>query len=319
MMKRLLLGTLLCTLLVTLGVGFVSAAPPASPHIVHIVRWGENLTGIAAQYGTTIQAIMHANGLANANRIYAGQRLLIPKAVQPPAPPPATCGQTYTVRYGDTLSGIAYRFGVSVNALMHANGTVNPHRIYAGHVLSIPCSQATPPVHPPKPPHPVPPAQCSAWYTVRPGDTLAKIAWRFQTSIWPIVRANNIANPNVIHVGQKLCIPGAIKPVPPKPMPSKPGCEHLAWPRQGAQLSGVAWAKGTAVIENFWYYKLEYRMDGLDHWHYITGQHDPVIDGVLGSFDTRLVPNGTYFFRLVVVDGTGNYPPPCEIVVRVKN
>ena len=139
-MKRLLFGIILCTLLVTLGVGFVSAAPPASPHIVHVVRWGENLTSIAAQYGTTIHAIMQANGLPNANRIYAGQRLLIPHAAPPPAHPPASCGQTYTVRYGDTLSGIAYRFGVSVNSLMQANGVINPHRIYPGQVLSIPCA-----------------------------------------------------------------------------------------------------------------------------------------------------------------------------------
>ena len=318
-MKRLLFGILLCTVLVTLGVGFVSAAPPASSHIVHIVRWGENLTSIAAQYGTTIQAIMQANSLPNANRIYAGQRLLVPRAMQPPASPAATCGQTYTVRYGDTLSGIGYRFGVNVNALMQANGIINPHRIYAGQQLSIPCSAAIPPVHYPTPPHPVPPAQCRAWTVVKPGDTLAKIAWRFQTSIWPIVRANNIANPNVIYVGQRLCIPGASKPVPPEPKPAKPGCEHLTSPKQGAQLSGVTYAQGTAIIEDFWYYKLEYRADGLDNWHYITGQHDPVIDGVLGSFDTRIVPDGTYFLRLVIVDRTGNYPPPCEIVVHIEN
>lgn len=318
-MKRLLFGILICTLLVPFGAGSVSAAPPASTHLVHIVRWGENLTGIAAQYGTTIQAIMQANGLANANRIYAGQRLLIPQAMQPPAPPPATCGQTYTVRYGDTLSGIAYRFGVSVNALMQANGIMNPHRIYAGQRLAIPCSSPVPPMPAPKPPHPVPPAQCSAWYVVKPGDTLAKIAWRFQTNIWPIVHANNIANPNLIHVGQRLCIPGAPTPEPPKPQPPKPGCEHLILPRAGAKLSGVVHAKGTTVIENFWYYKLEYRADGLDNWHYITGKHDPVVDGYLGSFDTRIVPDGTYFFRLVIVDRTGNYPPPCEIVVYIKN
>ena len=156
-------------------------------------------------------------------------------------------------------------------------------------------------------------------YSVQPGDTLAKIAWRFKTSIWPIVRANNIANPNVIHVGQRLCIPKPPQPVPPKPRPPKPGCEHLTSPTQGAQLSGLVWAQGTAIIEDFWYYKLEYRKDGLDNWHFITGQHDPIIDGVLGSFDTRIVPDGTYFFRLVIVDRTGNYPPPCEIVVRIEN
>jgi hypothetical protein len=137
--------------------------------------------------------------------------------------------------------------------------------------------------------------------------------------VWAIVRANNIPNPNVIHVGQRLCIPTGYKPIDPvKPKP-KPGCEHLILPKPGAKVSGVIHAKGTAVIEDFWYYKLEYRADGLDNWHYVTGKHEPVVEGYLGSFDTKLVPNGTYFFRLVIVDRTGNYPPPCEIVVHVKN
>jgi LysM repeat protein len=322
-MKRILFSILLCILLVTLGAGSAWAAPPASTHLVHIVRWGENLTGIATQYGTTIHAIMSANGISNPNRIYAGQRLLIPKMMPPPAPP-ATCGQTYTVRYGDTLSGIAYRFGVGVNALMQANSIVNPHRIYPGQRLAIPCdTQPMPPYHPPAP-APGPPAYCSTWYIVHRGDTLAKIAWQYGIGIWPIVKANNIANPNVIYVGQRLCIPKPVpppdsKPPEPKPVPSKPGCEHLTLPKAGARLSGVLHAKGTSVIENFWYYKLEYRADGLDNWHYITGKYEPVVDGYLGSFDTRIVPDGTYFFRLVIVDHTGNYPPPCEIVVRVNN
>jgi len=317
-MKRLLFGILLCTLLITLGAGAVSAAPPALPHIIHIVRWGENLTGIAAQYGTTIQAIVRANGLPNANWIYAGQRLRIPKAATSAPRHTATCGQTYTVCSGDTLSGIAYRFGVTVNALMQANGILNPHRIYPGQQLSIPSCPAPPPVHPPypKPPHPAHPVACKAWYIVKPGDTLAKIAWKYKTSTWKLANVNNIPNPNVIHVGKKLCIPGYPEPVKPK---TKPGCEHLALPKPGAVLSGVLHAKGTAVIENFWYYKLEYRADGLDNWHYITGEHDPVVDDYLGSFDTTTVPNGTYFFRLVIVDRTGNYPPPCEIVVRIQN
>ena len=49
---------------------------------------------------------------------------------------------------------------------------------------------------------------CS-WYTVRFGDTLANIAWRDHTSLWTLARVNNIANINLIFVGQSLCIPYA--------------------------------------------------------------------------------------------------------------
>jgi LysM repeat protein len=47
---------------------------------------------------------------------------------------------------------------------------------------------------------------CSAWHIVVRGDTLSKIAARYGSSVAAIAKANNIANPNVIYVGQKLCI-----------------------------------------------------------------------------------------------------------------
>ncbi len=56
---------------------------------------------------------------------------------QVPSPSPAPA-QTYTVQAGDTLSGIANKFGVSVSALAAANGIQNLNLIYAGQVLRIP-------------------------------------------------------------------------------------------------------------------------------------------------------------------------------------
>ena len=319
MKQKLVVGAVLCALLVGLSIGPVWAAPPATNQIVHIVRWGENLTYIAGQYGTTVQAIINLNGLTNANRIYAGQRLLIPGAAPPAS---STCGQTYTIQPGDNLTGIAYRFGVRLDALIQVNGITNPNRIYYGQLLKLPCSTYTPPppqpAPQPKPNYPAPSA--GWWYGVQPGDTLAKLAWRYGVTIWDIVHANNLANPNLICVGQKLFIPKAYAPPPPPPTSiSTPGCEHVLAPKRGATLSGTAYIKGTAVIDDFWYYKLEYRQDGLDDWHYITGQESTVEKNVLGTWNTNTVPNGSYILRLVVVDLTGNYPPPCEIPVHVKN
>ena len=307
-MKKATLGVLICVLLVLCTVQVTWAAPPGHGPIVHIVRWGENLTSIARRYGTTIQAIVVANRLVNSNRIYAGQRLVIPGQWTPP--PVGGC--VYIVRPGDTVSGIAYRHGVSISSIVYANHIANPNRIYAGQRLVIPCA-------PPVPPTPAP----SGWYyVVRRGDTLAKIALRFGTSVWRIATANNIPNPNLIYPGQRLYIPKGTAPVSPTPTPSAPitpGCEHLDWPRAGAQLSGIVQAWGTADHARFGYYKLEYRKDGLDDWHYIAGAESPVSNGALGAWDTRTVPDGNYTFRLVIVDQTGNYPPPCEIAVRVYN
>lgn len=102
------------------------------------VRWGETLSSIARVTGVSAWAIAQANGLANPNRIYAGQWLWIPCAAPPPPPPPS-CGYWYTVRWGDTMNSISYRTGISPWAIAQANGIYNLNRIYAGQVLWIPC------------------------------------------------------------------------------------------------------------------------------------------------------------------------------------
>ena len=127
---------------------------PSTPSSgVHVVRRGENLFRIALRYGTTAQALAAANGLANPNHVYVGQRLVIPgHGTMPPAPAPSTpSGQTYTVRRGDTLSAIALRYGISTWALAQANGIRNPSFIYVGQVLRIPSGAS------PAPPAPSPP------------------------------------------------------------------------------------------------------------------------------------------------------------------
>ena len=125
-----------------------------SPSGVHVVQRGENLFRIALRYGMTAQALAAANGIANTNRIYAGQRLVIPGHGNTPSTPtqPTPSGQTYTVRRGDTLSGIARRYGVSAWALAQANSLRNPSLIYVGQVLRIPSGGN------PVPPAPSPPS-----------------------------------------------------------------------------------------------------------------------------------------------------------------
>jgi LysM repeat protein len=114
--------------------GFIPPAPNPVPQPnpgTYIVQPGETLAIIAARFGTTWQAIAAANNLANANAIYAGQRLIIPAA---PARPP----QSYVVRAGDTLFSIAMRYGTTVQIIQTANRLPNPNSIFAGQTLTIP-------------------------------------------------------------------------------------------------------------------------------------------------------------------------------------
>jgi putative chitinase len=101
--------------------------------VYHVVQWGENLTRIARRYGTTVWAIAQANGIWNVDYIRAGQVLWIPGYAPSPGP-----WQIYIVQPGDTLSGIAWRFGTTVWAIAQANGIWNPHLIYIGQRLYIP-------------------------------------------------------------------------------------------------------------------------------------------------------------------------------------
>jgi LysM repeat protein len=133
-----------------------TSVPTSSPSSgVHIVQRGENLFRIALRYGLTTQALAAANGIANPNRVYVGQRLVIPGSGTSPAPAPSpdptSSGQTYTVRRGDTLSAIALRYGVSMWALAQANGISNPSLIYVGQVLKIPSGGSSTPSPSPAP------------------------------------------------------------------------------------------------------------------------------------------------------------------------
>jgi N-acetylmuramoyl-L-alanine amidase len=115
------------------------------------VQAGDTLTAIAGQYGVSIETLVQLNQLANPDLIIVGQQLAIPGSAPPtaetPYTPPVTAptapgtgggSPSYAVKSGDTLSGIAESFGVTVADLVSANGIVNPDLIVVGQTLAIP-------------------------------------------------------------------------------------------------------------------------------------------------------------------------------------
>jgi LysM repeat protein len=103
----------------------------------YVVNRGDTLTAIAARYGTTTQALVQANGLASPDRIYVGQRLVIPGGGSMASASTGTTGY-YIVQRGDTVSSIAVRHGVTAWAIVQANHLANPNFIYAGQRLVVP-------------------------------------------------------------------------------------------------------------------------------------------------------------------------------------
>ncbi|KRL73803.1 endolysin [Ligilactobacillus saerimneri DSM 16049] len=95
----------------------------------------------------------------------------------------------YIVRYGDTLSGIASRYGTTWQNLQRLNGLNNPNWIYPGQRLRVTGN-----------------ASAKRTYTVRYGDTLSGIAYRYGVNVYTLAHNNGIRNINLIYPGQKLSL-----------------------------------------------------------------------------------------------------------------
>ena len=165
-MRKTLLALIIVTVLLLGTQASVGTAQAAGP-TYHVVQPGQTLFSIASRYGVSSWGMAYANGLWNPNWIYAGQVLVIPYAgytgygqhyynpgyfpvykpgyhpqpypkYQPVYNYPRSYGCYYWVRWGDTMSSIAWRYGGNPWTIARANGIYNLNWIYAGQRLLIP-------------------------------------------------------------------------------------------------------------------------------------------------------------------------------------
>ena len=145
-----------------------------------------------------------------------------PATTSPPSPSLSERITRYRVRYGDTLEGLAARFGISVQTLMWANGLRDPNRLYAGQELTVlPVS--------------------GVLHTVRPGETVPALAERYGVALDELANANGLVAPYTVRPGERLLVPGGrpLGPVVAAPPRAEAGAaftrppEAIAWPAPG--------------------------------------------------------------------------------------
>jgi LysM repeat protein len=162
----------------------------------------------------------------------------------------------HTVRPGDNVATLAILYDSTIEAIIAANGLNQSALIRVGQGLVIPVRLPAPATVTPTAAPPgsggdgsVPPSGGSV-YIVRPGDTLSRIAARFNTTTATLAQLNGIANPNVIRYGQRLIIPSGapvVQPTAPAPTQAPNGQPRTYTVRFGDTLFRIALRFGVPV------------------------------------------------------------------------
>lgn len=177
-----------------------AAVPPSERTrvLTHVVRRGETVSGIARRYGVSTDDVMAANRVARARSLQVGTTLYIPvggagagAALAEPEPV-SRAPLTHIVRRGETLSGIAARYGVTQASIRTANDLPASGAIRAGQRLAIGSGA---------------PARSVRVHVVRAGETVGEIAERYGVGQSVLIRENNLGTAARIRVGQRLRIP----------------------------------------------------------------------------------------------------------------
>jgi membrane-bound lytic murein transglycosylase D len=214
-----------------------------APRMIHSVRRGESLSTIAAQYGSSVGAIKQANGLRG-TMIHPGQSLIVPRFADVPSGPSKRQADNggYVVQSNDTLWDISRAFGISLDALVAANGLSRRSVIQPGQRLNLPSGSKS------RKSSSRPSAPTTDWsgrYTVRPGDTLSGIASRHSVSVAELRRVNGL-DTSRIYPGNTLTVPGSVDTAAENTGSSGTATYRV---RKGDTLSDIARQFGVPVRE----------------------------------------------------------------------
>ncbi len=197
------------------------------------VQKGDTLGEIASRYRVDVQDLMRWNGLASAKALRAGQNLRVSdnapvqaaakptaKSVAASLSPVSTAqaaqpktktndGERYKVQKGDTLSDIASRHDVNVDDLMRWNNLANAKSLRAGQTLRL-AGGAETPIASSRSTAPAPIVSSATYYKVQKGDTLGRIAARYNVSADDLMRWNDLKKATALRAGQTIRVSEAV-------------------------------------------------------------------------------------------------------------
>ena len=184
------------------GRGAAAAASSGRSSGSVTVQAGDTLSDIADRQGVSLNRLMQANGITNANLVVAGQKLVVPGARSTASAAASRPLPTapYTVKTGETLSGIADRFGTSTDRLIQLNRINNPNLVVAGTRLAIPGRPSSLPVSQRNRPAP----GNAKEHLVRSGESLSAIADSYGLPVEKLVAINKIDDPDLVVSGTRL-------------------------------------------------------------------------------------------------------------------
>ena len=195
------------------------AAAPATYRVVA----GDTVSSIAGRHGLATASVLALNGLSWKSLIFAGQTLKLSMTGAVAVAAPVTNAPTgrYTIQKGDSIGGIAAKFGLATQTLLSANGLAWTSIIYPGQTIAIPGSTGVASVSPTSAVRIVEAASAPAasgtpvTYMIASGDTITSIAAKFGVPVQAILTANNLTWSSIVYGGHKLTIPPAVPVVLP--------------------------------------------------------------------------------------------------------
>jgi len=193
--------------------------PPARriTFLEHTVARGQTLSGIAARYGVSTRLVIEANPRVRGRKLRPGQRIIVPtggaistsvarRMADPVEPAASSPTGFHRVRRGETLSGLAVEYGVTVRQLRAWNALGEDVMVRAGQRIRVAA---------PAPPRARPAARVAGAlasgeriHQVRRGETLTGLAKRYRVSVQALREANGMSSGDALRAGVTLKIPG---------------------------------------------------------------------------------------------------------------